>query len=329
MGAWQEIVDYTVPSNTTSVVLNDFGTITKDDFFKVAISISSSSTSFFVSCFPDTTDGVAGYNTGTNYHSQSCLGTGTIPDAFRANLNIFTNLAASSSYALGYLKLSENGKFNTFTNEFIRTDSLLFTSFRYTTSSNLTFNDPITSLTFTASVTNALGTGTRIQIYKLAAEKVADITVASNTTQVDISSLSIDKDSEYLLVSDISNGSGTDTQIALTVNDVTTGTSYYRQRIRGDGSSASALRANDARVFDLGTGVKGLAYSHIKLSNIGAATSQNYGIMQQGTSSIFLQNHFISSTSEAITSITKLNIVASATNGVGTDSRFILYKLYE
>jgi hypothetical protein len=36
----------------------------------------------------------------------------------------------------------------------------------------------------------------------LAAEKVADITVGSNTTQVDISSLSIDKDSEYLLVSD-------------------------------------------------------------------------------------------------------------------------------
>jgi hypothetical protein len=32
MGAWQEIVDYTVPSNTTSVVLDSFGTITKDDF---------------------------------------------------------------------------------------------------------------------------------------------------------------------------------------------------------------------------------------------------------------------------------------------------------
>jgi hypothetical protein len=35
MGAWQEIVDYTVPSNTTSVVLDSFGTITKDDFVKV------------------------------------------------------------------------------------------------------------------------------------------------------------------------------------------------------------------------------------------------------------------------------------------------------
>ena len=37
MGAWQEIVDYTVPSNTTSVVLDSFGTITKDDFVKVVI----------------------------------------------------------------------------------------------------------------------------------------------------------------------------------------------------------------------------------------------------------------------------------------------------
>jgi hypothetical protein len=44
----------------------------------------------------------------------------------------------------------------------------------------------ITSFTL-RSINNGIGTGSRIQIYKLAAEKVADITVGSNTTQVDIS----------------------------------------------------------------------------------------------------------------------------------------------
>jgi hypothetical protein len=223
--------------------------------------------------------------------------------------------------------MSENGKYNSFATRYDQITSSLIAGFVYTTSSNLTFNDTITSLTFTASVTNGLGTGSRIQIYRLDAEKVADITTTSNQTQVDISSLSIGKDSEYLLVSDIDNNDTSSNYFEFFVNDNTTSNTYYAQNIQGNGSTASAGRNNLADYSDVSASLKVLTYSHIKLSEIGAYTSQNYGIRDYGTSSPRLQNIFISSTSEAITSITKLNIKSFRTSGIKSGSRFILYKL--
>jgi hypothetical protein len=321
MGAWTEIVDYTVPSNTTSVVLNDFGTITKDDFIKIVVNPVSSSTDYYYQYFPNTTAGVTGFDTSSNYTSQFVAGTGSSVSANRFNLNIATFSSLSSAFAISYVKLFENGKFNIFTNEFIdlATPSTIF---RYTTSRNLTFNDPITSLTITASRTDAIGTGSRIQIYRLDAEKVADITTTSNQTQVDISSLSIGKDDEYLLVTDhVNNGVN---GIDLMVNDNTTPTNYYRQTIFGNGTSAGANRANTARLEDSSSFV---AHTHIKLSEIGAYTYQSYNFRAFDTSSPLLLNRFGSSTAENITSITKLNIKANDTNGIGSGSRFELYKL--
>jgi hypothetical protein len=206
-------------------------------------------------------------------------------------------------------------------------NSNIETSFDYTTSSNLTFNDPITSLTFTSTETNGLGTGSRIQIYRLDAEKVADITTTANATQVDISSLSIGKDSEYLLVTDFLNNV-TNTELRISPNDLTTASGYYIQTVSGNGSTASAQRINvNTYSFNATSGNRSLSYSHIKLSEIGAFTTQTYEIRDMGTTSPLLFNVFLSSTSEAITSITKLNLVSQNTNGIASGTRFILYKL--
>jgi hypothetical protein len=331
MGAWQEIVDYTVPSNTTSVVLDSFGTITKDDFVKVSIThVNGSSSSVILSVFPNTTAGVSGYNTQTNYTSQLLIGNDSFVNSLRINRNEVTFVGGSSTnYSLIYLKLSENNTVNFLGNNFRTIDSSLQTRFFYTTSNNLTFNDPITSLTFTSDQTNGIGTGSRIQIYKLAAEKVADITVGSNTTQVDISSLSIDKDSEYLL---IQNGvpNTLDSIYGLYVNDDITGTNYYYQFIGGSGSSASAGRTNNSFTVPVRNANEySVCYSHIKLSNIGAATFQTYALVGVGSTVPQVTNAFASTTSESITSITKLNIRSTITNGIGAGSRFTLYKLYE
>jgi hypothetical protein len=328
MGAWTEIVDFTFTANETSRAFTGLN-ITKDDFIKVvATVVNNGGTNSLLGLFPNTAAGVTNFDTTTNYHAQFLGGFGTSATAGRNNLNsIAFTVASQTNKTQVYLKMSENGKYNTFYNRIGRTDSSIENAFEYTTSSNLTFNDPITSLTFTASVTNGLGSGSRIQIYRLDAEKVADITTTANATQVDISSLSIGKDSEYLLVSDISNSSGSTQSRLLFVNDNTTETDYYAQRIRGADTTASATRNNRPEFNTSGTGNRTISYSHIKLSEIGAYTSQNYSIREYGTTTPAIGNWFVSSTAENITSITKLNIKSTLTNGIGSDSRFILYKL--
>jgi hypothetical protein len=319
MGAWTEIVDFTFTANETSRTFSGLN-ITKDDFIKVVATITNGSSSGIgLAIFPNTSTGVSGFNTNTNYHRQELGGLSSTVYAQRLNDANITAVAGSvTGQSITYIKLSENGKFNSFTN-FNFSPSNLHNSFLYNTSSNLTFNDPITSLTFTASVTNGLGTGSRIQIYRLDAEKVADINITSTVTAVDISSLNIAKDSEYLLITYIGLG-GTP---ALMVNDNTTFTNYYRQRIGGVASTASTDRVNDPAYCN---GENVIAYTHIKLSEIGAFTFQSYVLNGLGTTAPSTQNWFGSSTAENITSITKLNI-RSINGNIQSGSRFELYKL--
>jgi hypothetical protein len=320
MGAWEEIVDYTVPSNTTSVTLNNFGTITKDDFIKVHTTIVSNVGT------PEDYRLLANSSINANYHTQVIQANGSAAGGLRENLNRISRGSASSAFIYG--KISENDRFNLFSNYNATQDSNVLLNFSYSTSSGATFANGITSFTLEAQVSNTLGAGSRIQIYRLAAEKVADIVVSSNTTQVDITGLDIQKGSEYLLVSDnITAVQGT--PLRLFPNDLTTNTNYYTQRIFASGSSSSSIRFNENIINGGQTlNTRQLSYIHIKLSNIGAYTYQAYTVNDYGTSNVFLINNFCSSIAENITNITKLNIVARETNGIGTGSRYQLYKLY-
>jgi hypothetical protein len=276
MGAWTEIVDYTVASNTTSVVFNDFGTITKDDFIKVVMThVNGSASGTTIELFPDTAAGVSGYNTSTNYHNQVLFGSGTTVGASRqTGAGYLFTPGSETSANIGYFKISENNKYNSFVNNTLETGTTPEVTYRYATSSNLTFSDPITSLTFFTTRASGIGTDSRIQIYRLDAEKVADITVASNSTQVDIpvtGSLdpAINKDSEYLLVSEWTCTDGN--HLELYPNDLTTSTNYYSQAISGGSTDATAFRQNNPRFMSgSGSGSTALSYTHIKLSEIGA-----------------------------------------------------------
>jgi len=69
MGSWEEIVDYVVPSNTTSVTLNNFGTITKDDFIKIHTTIINPTSSLcHVRLFANNN------NSTTDYYTQRLTG---------------------------------------------------------------------------------------------------------------------------------------------------------------------------------------------------------------------------------------------------------------
>ena len=322
MSVWEEIVDYTVPSNTTS---GDFTglNITKDDFIKIYITFYNG---------PDGGNSIRIYandNTNdSNYYRQYLIGDGSSILSGRVNNNSIASSGANEvSTSLSYLKVSENDKLNAFSNQVYDIGSSLQNRFQYQTSTS-SFTGGITKLTFTSARTNHFEANSRIQIYRLTAEKVADITVSSNTTQVDITGLNITKDSEYLLVSDIIKGTSGTSVLNLLVNDNTTETDYYMQRIIGDGSSVIANRQNRPFLINVFDDNRHMSYAHIKLSNIGAYTAQSYTIVNSGTSSITARNHFISSLAENITSINKLNIRSNVSNGIGSGTRFELYKLY-
>ena len=320
MGAWTEIVDFTFTANETSRTFSGLS-ITEDDFIKVVFTHTCpAGTDATVRILPNS-------SVDANYHWQYVLGNGSTAAAERANINRLTRTTngQTSSY-FGFFKLSENDRFNMWGNEYKENTSNVWTLLSVLTSSGATFASGITSITLESGVTDGIGTDSRIQIYRLDAEKVADITVASNTTQVDISSLSIGKDSEYLLVSDLSNSGAQVNSYRLFANDNTTDSNYYSQRIGGGGSSAYAGRFNVPYLSIHESNQRALSYVHIKLSEIGAYTYQSYVLSSLGTSSIFLENYFGSSTAENFTSITKLNVVG-ATNSIGSGSRFMLYKL--
>jgi len=323
MSVWQEIVDYTVPSNTARVDLTGLN-ITKDDFIKLVATRTNTGPN-------QPTDVIqVNDNTSNNYHRQ-------ILQAFESSLfpartaDIGLNFSGSITNGTGsnfsYLKISENNKVNMFTNIFYNNGPTLSIQNIYSTT---TFDaSPITKLSwFQASGPDPIGTGSRIQIYRLAAEKVADIVVSSNTTQVDITGLDIQKDSEYLLVSYWNNVTSTSPAAGLYVNNNTTATNYYTQRIEANGSTASATRYNAIWTLTPGGGTDTVAYTHIKLSNIGSYTNQSYNIFGPGSTTPGIVNHFGSSIAENITSITQLNIISNVSNSIGTGSRFELYKLY-
>ena len=331
MGAWKEIVDYTVPSNTTSVDFTGLN-ITKDDFIKINTTIVNNDSS--------NRDLQLLINDSLNSKYQFIFANGTNILANRPSddlSNRFSRISANGTgSSFSHLRISENGIANTWTNTTFRNNEDLFI---YKIGQNYTQTvSTINKLTFQLDASNALGAGSRIQIYKLTAKKVADVVVTADSSQIDITGLDIKKGDEYLLVSEFKRTNSF--TLYLGANGDTNANNYRYQRIRAgassDGSDTSASRANVPAFIQTGstgsTEFNGLSYTHIKLSNIGAFTFQSYGISDVGgvggDNRIPLYSWFVSSVSENITNINQLNIFRG-TNDIGAGSRFQLYKLYE
>ena len=183
----------------------------------------------------------------------------------------------------------------------------------------------ITSLTLTAG-TNGIGAGSRFQLYKRVAPIIYDYTVTTAMTSLDITGLSIDKGSEYMLVGQIINASGSGSWLNLYANANLTKTNYYSQYLYATSTSVSALRSNDARFEYSTTGFGNIMIAKIKLTNNGYIITQSDGIAKYGSLALELFNSYITSTFTA-TSITSLTIGSDVANVIGIGSRFKIIKL--
>lgn len=217
MAVYTKIADYTVPDATTDVVLTNFGTITKDDVIKLVVTAVSSVNNTF-KIFPNS------QLVDSQYKVQSLvLNTASITGSRTTTNRLGYFTAGKTNHIESLIKLSEDNRFNILSQSYTSLDASFKIDYDYCVSSGVTFPNGITSFLFNGTQTNAVGAGTRFELYRLDAEKVADIVLdpgdfiqsnyffnnvnyPPNFTGLDIKNLNFTTANQFLLVSDIING---------------------------------------------------------------------------------------------------------------------------
>lgn len=261
----------------------------------------------------------------TNYWIQRIQADGTSPTAARGNSATLTGIAGTNNLTIARIKLTNNGYIvwqAGSLNKYTTTSPTIYDSYGTSTFTETS----ITSIRFNAVETNNIAVGSRFQLYKLVAEKVADITISTATTNVDISGLSIDKESEYMLVSEIVNSAGSASDYNLFANANYTATNYYSQSVLADSTTVSGARTNNTRFCFNSSAQRSIAYIPIKLTNNGYFVAKSDVARHFGGSGMRLEKRYLTSTFTA-TSLTAFRISASVTNAIGIGSRFQLYKM--
>jgi hypothetical protein len=327
MGVYNEIVNFTVSSATTSVNLSNFGTINKGDFIKVVATIvnpisSTNTLSLFVNNETTATD--------YRFNLYSINNDATNLGDFATDNNKWVVANASKTLELvSYIMISEVDKFVARTNFNVEND----TSIEFgdgLVASNITVTN-ITSFQIESNETNGIGQNSTIKIYKLDidSDNVIDITVSgSDVTQVDFTNLNITKDNEFLLISSNTSAGGAATG-SLFVNDETTAVDYRRINIQGSsgGGPTFTFRSSNANyLFIDGTNETAVSYCTIKLSENNVYSYQSINTRNESPT-VILTRIYGSNVEKTFNTITKLNIVSAVTDGIKIGSRLTLYKL--
>jgi hypothetical protein len=153
----------------------------------------------------------------------------------------------------------------------------------------------------------------------------SDDEVTLPQTQIDITGLSIGKNDELRMVYTLIGDDATSfSEYSVNVNDITS--NYTVQQLRGAGTSIVAERVS-RNFFSFARSVNRVSgFIDIKVSNNDRFVVQSQFILNIGSSSV--ENWNINSVNTGtVTSITKLSIVGSRTNGIASGSRIRLYKV--
>ena len=154
-------------------------------------------------------------------------------------------------------------------------------------------------------------------------ELLYEETVAHNKTQIDITGLNIGKDDGLRLVY---TAVGTN-NFRIYPNDQSTTTNYWFQYLLGDGSSLFAGRINEPRLAQPGDGFRSLGFVDIKVSNNDRFVAKSQFVQTRSGATDLSQWNFNIVGTQSISSITKLSIVSTNTNGIASGSRIALYRI--
>lgn len=316
--AYELIGDVMVASNTTQVDFTGLNIGKDDELLLVSENTNPTGSGASVLIFYN------GNTTESNYYAQQLRGNGTSVTGARANRGtIYYNEWGKRASAFTTIKLANSGYAVAQSSATERFGNSTVELWNFHSTSTFTMTS-ITSIRLYANQSGTIGTGSRFQLYKPVAEKVADIIVPSNTTSVDITGLDIGKDGEYRLVTDTI--ASADCVFYLTPNGNDTLTNYYNQLLVATGTTVAGSRTNSPVLVSNNSSEKSLGCMNIKLTNSGYYVSQNSIARGYGGSAIQVTK--INTTSTAtMSSITSLKATSSVANGIGANSRFTLYKM--
>lgn len=265
--------------------------------------------------------------TDTSYWFQELSSSSTSASAYRGNSGAISFTAVTGNTVLGIAKLKlTNSGYLVWQNQMVR-DVASSSVILYDIFGTSTFTtNSITQLRFQVKNTIGIASGSRFQLYKLVAEKVADIIVPSNTTSVDITGLNIGKDGEYYLVSDVVNPTGVTSSPGIFFNGNNSVSSYYVQRLTANSTTVSGQRQNYNYMTNMVSGSSAISFCNIKLTNSGYAVYQANTNTRYGTSNTYLEKAYNTPTF-TLSEITSIRLLADVANGIGANSRFTLYKM--
>ena len=317
MLAWELVADTTVASATTTVNFTGLS-ISKDDEYMLMIDSVKAQVGSAFMCVNNNT-------TLTQYYTQWLAAGNSSVTSGRANDCFYSYVPNTTYKALIILKLkvSNSGYYCFQTSQLVNYNGIPTELALGAGSSTFTIGS-ITSLNIFTAASNGIAAGSRFQLYKLVADKVADITVGTATTSVDITGLNITKDSEYLLVSDF-NVTATAPTFRLLINNNATATNYYSQSLSADGTSLGGSRSNDAWITWGDNSKTTIANTTIKLLNTGYCAFSTESSIKIGSGIII--NRRDATTTFTASSVSQITIVSTGTNGIGIGSRFQLYKM--
>jgi hypothetical protein len=146
-------------------------------------------------------------------------------------------------------------------------------------------------------------------------------------TQIDITGLSIGKNDELRMVYTLIGDSSSETSFYdLQVNDITS--NYHTQLLYGYDVTLSGVRYTNSRFALSRSNRKAAGFADIKVSNNDRFVAQSQLVYYIGSDSSGIEqpNYNVVNTG-TVTSITKLSVVSSTTNGIAAGSRIRLYKV--
>jgi len=316
MLGYELVSDITVSTATTQVDFTGLN-ITKDDDYVLVATQDDGPINSTLSLY------VNGNTSASNYYEQVLSANGTSVSGARYNTAWLT-LSGGLNAFITNIKLSNNGYVVFTSNSIDEVGSSSMRFFNACCTSIFTVS-AITALNIVSDLSNGIYTGSRFQLYKRIAEVVADITVSTATTQVDITGLNIDKTSEYRLVADITP-SNSSTGEYLYINGNAINSNYYNQRIKADTTTITASRENAPVLIDNEPTYNSVSYADLKLTSSGFFAYQSKYIRSYNFGSSVVLTDRRGTSTFTTTSITQLTITATTTNGIGVGSRFQLIK---
>jgi len=156
-------------------------------------------------------------------------------------------------------------------------------------------------------------------------EKIAEIDVTTDVTTITITGLDILKDKAYVILFTVKNPTGTTSWYNLFVNGDTIETNYYSQRYYADGASVGAARGNVAYCFHCDAGQNAFGEALLVRDPSGYARARSSTCTRDG-SSITIFDFAVVKTA-TVTNITRIDIVATVADAIGTGSKLLLFRV--